>query len=133
MSRRTPHRRQNTNGLTLQIDTRWAEGYGYRPFTLEVTASQAAADDRTLTVECGLSFRMDQNGSTATTQLTLPAGSTSVRKVMAVPQLTALQLLNVRTWEDGRIIEVGDHEELMQRKGLYSQLYRRQLELTATA
>jgi subfamily B ATP-binding cassette protein MsbA len=34
--------------------------------------------------------------------------------------------------EDGRIIEVGDHEELMQRKGLYSQLYRRQLELTAT-
>jgi ABC-type multidrug transport system fused ATPase/permease subunit len=34
--------------------------------------------------------------------------------------------------EDGRIIEVGDHEALMQRKGLYSQLYRRQLELTAS-
>ena len=34
--------------------------------------------------------------------------------------------------EDGRIIEVGDHQELMQRKGLYSQLYRRQLELTPT-
>mgnify|MGYP005851782097 CR=1 FL=1 len=31
--------------------------------------------------------------------------------------------------EDGRIIEVGDHRELMQRHGLYSQLYRRQLEL----
>ncbi len=32
--------------------------------------------------------------------------------------------------EDGRIIEVGDHIELMQRGGLYSQLYRRQVELT---
>ncbi len=31
--------------------------------------------------------------------------------------------------EDGRIIEVGDHFELMQQGGLYSQLYRRQLEL----
>jgi ABC-type multidrug transport system fused ATPase/permease subunit len=31
--------------------------------------------------------------------------------------------------EDGRIIEVGDHRELMNRGGLYSQLYRRQLEL----
>ena len=32
--------------------------------------------------------------------------------------------------EGGEIIEVGDHQELMQRGGLYSQLYRRQLELT---
>jgi ABC-type multidrug transport system fused ATPase/permease subunit len=33
--------------------------------------------------------------------------------------------------EKGRIIEVGDHQELMRRGGLYSQLYRRQLELAA--
>jgi ABC-type multidrug transport system fused ATPase/permease subunit len=33
--------------------------------------------------------------------------------------------------EGGQIIEVGDHRELMRRGGLYSQLYRRQLELTA--
>jgi ABC-type multidrug transport system fused ATPase/permease subunit len=31
--------------------------------------------------------------------------------------------------EGGRIVEVGDHRELMQRGGLYSQLYQRQLEL----
>jgi ABC-type multidrug transport system fused ATPase/permease subunit len=35
--------------------------------------------------------------------------------------------------EDGRIAEVGDHRELMERGGLYSQLYRRQLELAAAA
>jgi len=29
--------------------------------------------------------------------------------------------------EEGRIIEVGDHHQLMRREGLYSQLYRRQL------
>jgi ABC-type multidrug transport system fused ATPase/permease subunit len=34
--------------------------------------------------------------------------------------------------EEGRIIEVGDHRALMQRRGLYSQLYRRQLELAGT-
>jgi ABC-type multidrug transport system fused ATPase/permease subunit len=33
--------------------------------------------------------------------------------------------------EEGRIVEVGDHIELMQRGGLYSQLYQRQLELTS--
>jgi len=31
--------------------------------------------------------------------------------------------------EEGQIIEVGDHQELIRRGGLYSQLYRRQLEL----
>jgi ABC-type multidrug transport system fused ATPase/permease subunit len=32
---------------------------------------------------------------------------------------------------DGRISEVGNHGELLARDGLYSQLYRRQLELAA--
>ncbi len=34
--------------------------------------------------------------------------------------------------EEGRILEVGDHKELLARGGLYSQLYRRQLELAAS-
>jgi len=33
--------------------------------------------------------------------------------------------------EEGRIIEVGDHRELMKESGLYSRLYKRQLELTS--
>jgi ABC-type multidrug transport system fused ATPase/permease subunit len=33
---------------------------------------------------------------------------------------------------DGRIREIGDHEELLERGGLYSQLYQRQLELAGT-
>lgn len=33
--------------------------------------------------------------------------------------------------EEGRIVEVGDHLELLQRGGLYSQLYQRQLELAS--
>jgi len=32
--------------------------------------------------------------------------------------------------EDGRIVEVGDHSELLARGGLYSQMYRRQYDLT---
>ncbi len=31
--------------------------------------------------------------------------------------------------EEGRIVEIGDHQELIRRGGLYSQLYQRQLEL----
>jgi ABC-type multidrug transport system fused ATPase/permease subunit len=31
--------------------------------------------------------------------------------------------------EDGRIVEIGDHKELVRQGGLYSQLYQRQLEL----
>jgi ABC-type multidrug transport system fused ATPase/permease subunit len=34
--------------------------------------------------------------------------------------------------ENGRIVEMGGHQELLQRGGLYSQLYRRQLELAIT-
>ncbi len=34
--------------------------------------------------------------------------------------------------ENGRIVEMGSHQALMQRGGLYSQLYRRQLELAVT-
>jgi ABC-type multidrug transport system fused ATPase/permease subunit len=34
--------------------------------------------------------------------------------------------------EGGRIIEIGDHHELLSRGGLYSQLYQRQLELAAS-
>jgi ABC-type multidrug transport system fused ATPase/permease subunit len=34
--------------------------------------------------------------------------------------------------EDGRIVEVGDHRQLLEHGGLYSQLYRRQLELATT-
>ena len=34
--------------------------------------------------------------------------------------------------ENGRIVEMGSHLELMQKGGLYSQLYRRQLELAVT-
>jgi ABC-type multidrug transport system fused ATPase/permease subunit len=33
---------------------------------------------------------------------------------------------------DGRIREIGDHQELLERGGLYSQLYQRQLELAGT-
>lgn len=32
--------------------------------------------------------------------------------------------------EGGRVVEIGDHRELINRDGLYSQLYKRQLELT---
>lgn len=32
--------------------------------------------------------------------------------------------------EEGRIIEVGDHQKLLNQNGLYSQLYRRQLQLS---
>jgi ABC-type multidrug transport system fused ATPase/permease subunit len=34
--------------------------------------------------------------------------------------------------EEGHIREVGDHQELLARRGLYSQLYQRQLELAAS-
>jgi ABC-type multidrug transport system fused ATPase/permease subunit len=32
--------------------------------------------------------------------------------------------------DQGRIVEMGNHQDLMQRGGLYRQLYNRQMELT---
>jgi len=35
--------------------------------------------------------------------------------------------------EEGRIVEVGDHRQLLARGGLYSQMYRRQYDLMAAS
>jgi hypothetical protein len=56
----------------------------------------------------------------------------SSQRSEACPELSTIRSADkIMALEGGRIREVGDHEASLSRGGLYSQLYRRQIELAA--
>jgi hypothetical protein len=89
-------------GLKLLVDTRWAQGYGYRPVRIDVTCVPPASADRTLTVEFGLSAWMpNEEFVTVASEIEIPAGSQGVSRILSVPQLSSAQHFSLRVWEDG--------------------------------
>jgi hypothetical protein len=92
---------QTVNGLTLSVNTSWAEGRGYRPFQIDVTCTPAAAADRTLNVELSLGVWPTRSYLAVATDVEIPAGSSKVSQVVSVPQYAAMQFLSIDVWEDG--------------------------------
>jgi hypothetical protein len=93
------------NGMTLVVDTTWADGFGYRPVTFKVTCTPPASFDRTLSFD----FRYHGWNSNATafkitTDLEVPAGATAVSKTIAAPEFSLWQSYSLETKEDGRRI-----------------------------
>lgn len=88
--------------VTLNIDTYWVDGPGYRPVRVQATASQAATYDRTISVE----FRADADYSrlfdiVVQQEFVLPAGATSGSMTIAVPSYQPWVRVAWDIWIDG--------------------------------
>jgi hypothetical protein len=74
------------NGLTVLVDTRWSQNYGYRPVEVTISSPKPVTQDRKidLSLFSGWSgaMRVDQ-------EIVLPSGSQSVTATVRVPQYSS--------------------------------------------
>ncbi len=88
------------NGLAMAVDTTWTGSAGYRPVTIEFTASAPQRGDRRLLVE----FQPRVNNSTDVSvvhEIVVPARSGRAAFTLAVPQRSKWSKYTVRVYEDG--------------------------------
>jgi hypothetical protein len=85
--------------LSLALDTRWANNYGYRPVEVTIASSRPATADRLVTVRLHTGW----NGLLDVEQdFELPLGSTSATTTIAVPQFQSSgQSMWWDVWVDG--------------------------------
>lgn len=80
------HAASRSNNLSLSIDTRWSQNYGYRPVKITVTSPKALTNDRLINVR----LHSGWNGQiTAEQEFTLPAGSAMATIILRMPQYQA--------------------------------------------
>jgi hypothetical protein len=87
-----------TSGLSLTIDTRWTQNYGYRPIEVTVTSPAATTAERKIVVRLHTGW----NGPIIVEQeLSLPKGSTTATMRMDAPQYqTATPFYHWEVWVD---------------------------------
>jgi len=95
---------QVKHGMKLVVDCEWTSGFGYRPVRVELQTPRRF-DDRTYTVQVGLSNWGNNSYVTVTRELLVPAGETTAAAVLLVPQISFAQAVNIRCLEGGREIE----------------------------
>jgi hypothetical protein len=82
-----PNKASRKSGLSVTLDTRWANNYGYRPVQLTFSSTTPTTADRTITVKLHATSWMRQWGNTTVEQeLQMQQGSTSATMTVAVPQ-----------------------------------------------
>ncbi len=99
---------RNTTGLSVNVDTRWVYGDGYRPVRVEVIPTPAPAPaDRTLRfVFTQHAFRSRNFDTTRVEQtIEVPQGSTRVEATVALPQNEVIDVLSVEVYEGRRLLE----------------------------
>jgi hypothetical protein len=85
--------------LWLTVDTRWANGYGYRPIVVTAASAKPVATDRTVTIQL---FSGWGNVVSARQTISLPAGSTSATATISMPQYQINTMYNWwDVWVDG--------------------------------
>jgi hypothetical protein len=96
------------SGLSLKVDTRWANNYGYRPVQVTINSPKAAAADRLITIKLHTAWFSNQRGSIAVEQdLELLTGSTTATATISCPQY---QLANQYFWWDVWVDGVKDRD-----------------------
>jgi hypothetical protein len=71
-----------TSGLVLSVDSRWVNGYGYRPIRVTISSAKTATADRTISIRLHAGWDSD---TTVEGDFELPAGSTRSSTTLAVP------------------------------------------------
>lgn len=90
------------SGLELEVDTRWADSYGYRPLRFTFESAKPATSDFQITVrfyaddwaEHDYGLAVEQDGE-------LRAGEKSVTLIVRAPQLDSWNFVRWEVWVDG--------------------------------
>jgi hypothetical protein len=94
-----------TTGLSLNVNTEWVDGNGYRPVTISISplGGVAAPADRVLDVTLRpRGWRWRAAMPSVSTTIMLEQGQTVAEKTVAVPQFQTWGTLEITTYEDGR-------------------------------
>ena len=91
----------SVRGLSLLLDCTWADGAGYVPMRLTVNCTAPAPSDRALAVEITTRNRNEHRPATVTTELEIPAGTTTLTKVIPFPRFSTSYQLSFDVYEDG--------------------------------
>lgn len=98
--------RRSAKGLTVQIDTVWGDGFGYRPARITVTPIGLPLADRTLTVEFLVRRQWNQEYDLRVAEeIEIPAGSRGVEATLSVPHLLPWSMCKINVFEDGELQE----------------------------
>lgn len=96
-------------GLTVNVDTTWLQGSGYRPVQVTVTPAAPSSVDRTLTVEILLhqAYSSSPHHKLRVTQeIDIPAGSGAIQATLAVPETFPWGSYSIHVLENGRVLNL---------------------------
>ena len=96
------NRQKIKNGIVAEIDTRWAEGFGYRPVTVTLMVRRIKRD-RTIQID----FLPESHGSyreplRMSVEMEIPQGEREVSQTFYVPQQTPWNSFRLEFFEDRR-------------------------------
>ncbi len=91
------------SGLSLTIDTRWANNYGYRPLEVTVKSPRPTTADHLITIRIQTGWMSSQRGSMTVEQdFEMLQGSTTATALVACPQYQlTTQYYSWDVWIDG--------------------------------
>jgi len=93
-------------GLTMQVDTRWVAGSGYRPVRVELAPVAPLVDTRTVDLQFrALSWYGRQREYEVAQAVDIPPGMSKVQVTLSVPEHLMWNAYDVEVFENGRPIE----------------------------
>ena len=90
----------------MKVDTRWVEGQGYRPVSVEFIPTAPVLADRTLTFQF-ITRRFHgpiRQEDSVVQDIEIPAGSGPVRTTVSVPRMIAWSSYEINVFEDGKLL-----------------------------
>lgn len=95
------------NGIIADLDTRWTDGWGYRPIRIKLSLRKSKRD-RTIRIDLKPESQYQSNGMgihdplTITTEVEIPQGEKVVKKTVYVPQQLPWSQIRAEFFEDGK-------------------------------